>query len=76
MSTQVTFAPNSAKQVPDTRPTYPVPTIAIFIIFYYIKTLILTNSYFNHYTSTNYISPRLKNLFNKAYYRINNPMNK
>ena len=32
ISTQVTFVPISAKQVPVTKPTYPVPTIATFII--------------------------------------------
>ena len=32
ISTQVTFVPISAKQVPVTRPTYPVPTIAMFIL--------------------------------------------
>jgi hypothetical protein len=31
MSMQVTELPVSAKQVPVTRPTYPVPTTAIFI---------------------------------------------
>jgi hypothetical protein len=31
MSTQVTLLPVSAKQVPVTNPTYPVPTTAIFI---------------------------------------------
>ena len=31
-STQVTIAPVSAKHVPDTSPTYPVPTIAMFIV--------------------------------------------
>src|SRR5262245_50369493 len=30
-STQVTLTPNSAKQVPVTSPTYPVPTTAIFM---------------------------------------------
>ena len=30
-STQVTMVPVSAKQVPLTKPTYPVPTTAIFI---------------------------------------------
>ncbi len=34
MSTHVTSMPTSAKQAPDTRPTYPVPTIAIFIFSY------------------------------------------
>ena len=29
---EVIFTPISAKHVPDTRPTYPVPTIAIFIL--------------------------------------------
>jgi hypothetical protein len=32
MSTQVTLMPVSAKQVPVTRPTYPVPTTVIFMI--------------------------------------------
>ena len=31
VSTQVTSTPISAKQAPDTSPTYPVPTIVIFI---------------------------------------------
>src|ERR1700761_9812713 len=31
MSTQITSLPVSAKQVPVTKPTYPVPTTAIFI---------------------------------------------
>src|SRR6188472_2720673 len=31
VSTQATDGPNSAKHAPDTRPTYPVPTIAIFM---------------------------------------------
>ena len=31
MSTQTTVLPISAKQVPETRPTYPVPTTAMFM---------------------------------------------
>src|SRR5262245_42763804 len=31
LSTQVTWTPNSAKHAPVTRPTYPVPTTAMFI---------------------------------------------
>ena len=31
LSTQMTLFPVSARQVPTTRPTYPVPTTAIFI---------------------------------------------
>ena len=45
-STHVTLTPISAKHVPETRPTYPVPTIAIFIMkliilmgFYLIDTI-------------------------------------
>ena len=34
VSTHVTSTPISAKHVPDTKPTYPVPTIAIFILIY------------------------------------------
>jgi hypothetical protein len=34
MSMQVTSTPMSAKQVPDTSPTYPVPTMANFMIPY------------------------------------------
>ncbi len=33
VSTQTTSLPDSAKQVPVTSPTYPVPTTAIFINF-------------------------------------------
>ena len=36
VSTQVTSTPISAKQVPVTKPTYPVPTIAIFMILIYL----------------------------------------
>ena len=32
LSTQQTSKPNSEKQVPDTKPTYPVPNIVTFII--------------------------------------------
>ena len=38
-STQVTLIPISEKHVPETSPTYPVPTIAIFIysiLFHYL----------------------------------------
>ena len=33
VSTQITLTPISAKQVPVTKPTYPVPTMAIFIFY-------------------------------------------
>ena len=36
VSTQVTSTPISAKQVHVTKPTYPVPTIAIFMILIYL----------------------------------------
>ena len=32
LSIHTVWYPNSAKQAPDTKPTYPVPTIANFII--------------------------------------------
>src|SRR5438128_9283787 len=52
LSTQTTVLPVSAKQVPVTKPTYPVPTTAIFIMIYplcnyllqYSKTLELIKS--------------------------------
>lgn len=34
---QVTLIPISAKQVPDTNPTYPLPTIAILIDLQFLK---------------------------------------
>src|SRR6185437_1869549 len=40
MSTQITSLPVSARQVPVTRPTYPVPTTAIFMVLYYCATFI------------------------------------
>src|SRR5689334_5793891 len=46
ISTQVTSLPVSAKQVPVTNPTYPVPTTVIFIIDYLFtnsRTLLVIN---------------------------------
>ena len=37
ISTQITLFPVSAKQVPVTRPTYPVPTTAMFMMIKNLK---------------------------------------